>query len=64
MVRTDLEGVITILAKGIVLPANYFDHQLKGEYASYRECHIKGDLLLLYRKDENKRIIAIMDIGT
>ena len=28
------------------LPAEYFDHPLKGEW---RDCHIRGDWLLIYR---------------
>ncbi|EFL91706.1 addiction module toxin [Candidatus Regiella insecticola LSR1] len=26
------------------------DHDLSGDWAGYRECHIKPDLLLIYRK--------------
>ena len=29
------------------------DHQLKGEWSGYRECHIGGDFLLIYRIDES-----------
>ena len=28
------------------------DHALKGVWAKYRECHIGGDFLLIYRIDE------------
>ena len=28
------------------------DHPLKGDWSSYRECHIGGDFLLIYRVDE------------
>lgn len=28
------------------------DHPLKGEWAGYRECHIGGDFLLIYRADD------------
>lgn len=30
------------------LPVKYCDHQLKGNYAIFRECHVKPDLLLIY----------------
>jgi mRNA interferase YafQ len=33
-----------------VLPLRYRDHALGGEYSDCRECHIKPDLLLIYRK--------------
>lgn len=30
------------------------DHALKGDFIGYRECHIKGDWILVYREvDEN-----------
>ena len=29
---------------------SYRDHALSGKWAGYRECHIKPDLLLIYRK--------------
>ena len=36
------------------LPLKYKDHNLTGNWGGYRECHIKPDLLLIYKKiDEN-----------
>jgi mRNA interferase YafQ len=35
-----------------VLPENNRDHALSGDWAGYRECHIKPDLLLIYRKPD------------
>ena len=31
------------------LPPEALDHQLQGEYSDFRELHISGDLLLIYR---------------
>ena len=36
----------------VSLEARYRDHDLSGDWAGYRECHIKPDLLLIYRKSE------------
>ena len=63
-VRYDLEEVFDFLTRGELLPHSYFDHQLKGEYVAYRECHIRGDLLLMYRRDEGARVVVLSDIGT
>lgn len=63
-VNDDIAYVFDSLKKGQPLPASFADHRLKGEYATYRECHIRGDLLLMYRKNENGRFIVLMDIGT
>jgi mRNA interferase YafQ len=35
-----------------VLPESNRDHVLGGDWAGYRECHIKPDLLLIYRKPD------------
>ena len=35
------------------LDARYRDHDLSGDWAGYRECHIKPDLLLIYRKSDS-----------
>jgi mRNA interferase YafQ len=45
-----LSTVVALLLSDQVLPANSRDHALIGEWAGYRECHIKPDLLLIYRK--------------
>jgi mRNA interferase YafQ len=31
------------------LPAEYKDHPLKGKWGDCRDCHIRGDWLLIYR---------------
>ena len=62
--RKDLEEIIVTLSAGKRLDTSYSDHQLKGEFKDYRECHIKADLLLVYRIDENEGIIVLIDIGS
>jgi len=34
------------------LPASNHDHQLTGEWADHWECHVRPDLLLIYRKPD------------
>lgn len=34
------------------LPEKNLDHGLSGEWNGYRECHIKPDLLLIYKKPD------------
>ena len=62
--RADVEDVVNLIAGGEILPISYKDHKLSGELSRYRECHIQGDLLLIYRKDESLHVIVLMDIGT
>jgi mRNA interferase YafQ len=44
--------VVALLVSDKVLPENNRDHTLMGDWAGYRECHIKPDLLLIYRKPD------------
>jgi len=41
--------VISSLQSGKVLPEKYADHSLSGNWANYRDCHIKPDLVLIYK---------------
>ena len=45
-----LEQAITLLAMDDPLPVGFRDHLLTGDWSGYRECHLKPDLLLIYRK--------------
>jgi mRNA interferase YafQ len=46
------------------LPKKYNDHALKGQYATYRECHIRPDWLLIYKKDKTDLILVLVRTGT
>lgn len=46
----ELLPVLKLLVTDQPLAARYRDHPLIGDWAGYRECHIKPDLLLIYRK--------------
>jgi len=61
---TFLYEPITILAKGEKLPPKYRDRQLRGKLSEFRECHIKGDWLLVYRIVEDKLILSLHSTGT
>lgn len=51
-VRELYEGAALLLAEDKPLPESYRDHSLVGEWKGYRECHLKPDLLLIYRTEE------------
>lgn len=38
-----------------ILPKKYEDHPLKGDLKGFRECHIFGDLVIIYKRN-NKEI--------
>lgn len=56
--------IIEKLSNGEVLEQKYNDYKLKGNYKDYRECHIKPDLLLIYKKREDVLILTCIDLGS
>ena len=48
----DLVPVLAALANDRPLEPRHRDHDLSGEWSGYRECHVKPDLLLIYRKTD------------
>jgi mRNA interferase YafQ len=45
-----VSSIVALLLSDQVLAENNRDHALSGDWAGYRECHVKPDLLLIYRK--------------
>ncbi len=45
--------VTALLAADSPLPPRYFGHELVGEWKDYRDCHIRPDLILIYRKPDD-----------
>ena len=48
----EVGNVISTLQKGQLLEAKYVDHALSGNWNNFRDCHIKPDLVLIYRIHE------------
>jgi mRNA interferase YafQ len=50
--------VISHLEQEHKLEPRYKDHELIGNWAGFRECHIKPDLLLIYRVQQTQLQLA------
>jgi len=61
--KEKLKEVVTILSKGEKLEEKYKDHKLIGNYLGCRECHIKPDLLLIYRINNNILELVLTRVG-
>jgi mRNA interferase YafQ len=59
----DLVPVLTALADDRSLDEKYRDHDLGGDWNGYRECHIKPDLLLIYKKPD-KDTLRLARLGS
>ena len=62
-IETDLANILALLIQDRPLELNHRDHDLSGEWGGYRECHIKPDLLLIYRKVDGA-ILRLARLGS
>ncbi|HGJ5883660.1 type II toxin-antitoxin system YafQ family toxin [Arsenophonus sp.] len=51
-----LISVLTSLVNDKPLKISLRDHDLIGKWSGHRECHIKPDLLLIYRKPDSETL--------
>jgi mRNA interferase YafQ len=47
-----LMEMVDLLATDRELPKRFFDHPLSGAWTDHRDCHIRPDLVLIYRKSD------------
>ncbi len=59
-----LKTIITKLVNGEELEDKYKDHILIGNYLGCRECHVKPDLLLIYRVDDDILELSLVRVGS
>ena len=58
---TKVREVIYQLQTCEIIDPNLRDHALAGEFKGFRECHIYGDLVIIYKR--NKDILSLYKIG-
>jgi mRNA interferase YafQ len=65
--RRDLDslvsGVVSLLVEDTPLPEKNHDHGLAGDWRDHRECHLKPDLLLIYRKPDDE-VLQLVRLGS
>ncbi|MFI3176340.1 MAG: type II toxin-antitoxin system YafQ family toxin [Eubacteriales bacterium] len=59
-----LQNIINLLASRQPLPQANKDHNLIGNYAGCRECHITPDWLLIYEINEDELILHLLRTGS
>jgi mRNA interferase YafQ len=62
-VETLLRQVLELLAADGSLPERNRDHALSGEWKDHRDCHLKPDLVLIYRKPD-KKVVQLVRLGS
>ena len=59
-----LDDIVEKLLNGIPLDERHRDHELKGKYKGFRECHIQPDWLLVYLLENDVLTLTLVDTGT
>ena len=52
----NIDAIVQLLRADAPIPQGYRDHPLRGRWNGYRERHIHGDLVLIYRKDGSNNL--------
>ena len=60
----NLKAIVKMLENGKELPKKCCDHELKGDYKGYRECHVEPDWLLIYKKTESILLLTLFRTGS
>lgn len=55
--------IIERLAAGETLPTRFRDHRLRGQWKDCRECHIRPDLVLIYRRSGSQHL-EVLRLGS
>ena len=59
-----LKMVLELLIDGRMLPLEFKDHPLRGNFAGSRDCHIEPDWLLIYTISERDNHVRFERTGT
>lgn len=60
----ELENVLDLLIIGRDLPEKHHHHQLIGEFKGCFECHIKPDIILVYKIKQSELMVLLLRIGS
>ncbi|MFZ4414094.1 MAG: type II toxin-antitoxin system YafQ family toxin [Bacteroidales bacterium] len=59
-----IETLFNLLILGEKLPEKYKEHPLKSNFKDHFDCHIEPDWLLIFKRDENEKMITLVRTGT
>lgn len=61
--ESDFMTLVAALANDQPLPEKHRDHTLSGEWNDHRDCHVKSDLVLIYRKPDED-VLQLVRLGS
>lgn len=59
-----LADIIEKLSNGEILADRHRDHDLKGDFQGFRECHVEQDLLLIYKIFDEQLVLVLVRVGS
>lgn len=54
--QADFMKIVAALANDVPLAEKHRDHALLGDWKDHRDCHVKPDLVLIYRKPDGSSL--------
>ncbi len=63
VLQNDLPTLLKTLANDQPLAEKYRDHGLSGEWKDHRDCHVKPDLVLIYRT-QAANVLQLVRLGS
>jgi mRNA interferase YafQ len=62
--KESIKAIVVMLVNEEILDVKYKDHKLVGNFKGLRECHVKPDLLLIYKIDNNILELTLVNVGS
>jgi mRNA interferase YafQ len=63
VLANDFTQIVKTLAHDEPLAEKHRDHALSGEWKDHRDCHVKPDLVLIYRKPDEE-VLQLVRLGS
>jgi len=58
--EAEFADLLRVLATGSILAPHFRDHPLQGPWRGCRDCHLRGDVILIYQRSEKSlRLVRI-----
>lgn len=64
LISAEWGEVISCLVNRAPLPEKYRDHALTGSLKGFRDCHVKNDLVLLYKISDDDNTLELHYLDT
>ena len=60
----ELDSVVRKLLHEKILEPKYCDHPLTGQWKTSRDCHIRPNILLIYRIEKKSKVLILERLGS